>query len=497
MIVKVTTLTPGALGERAAFLLAEVAPFLPEPVYLVGGAVRDALLGRAVHDLDLALPHDSLETARRLADRLGGAFVPLHEQHRVARVVLRWEDQEYRVDLADFRADGIEGDLRDRDFTINALAVAVAPLIGGETPILDPTGGLGDLAARRLRVASLAAFEADPLRTLRAVRLAHGLGLGVEPETAALAATAAPALAAVAGERVREELFRLLALPTGGAALRLADAWGLLDVILPETRAMKATPQPFPHRFTVWEHSLRAVEALERLLGDLGLLAPHDAAIALHLDEGVEAGVRRRELLKLAALLHDVAKPETRSEEGGRVRFIGHDKIGAERARAIAGRLRLGGRATRILERLVAQHLRLMHLGQLEEVSRRARYRFYRDLGEEAQDLICLAIADAAGATGVEPSAVWRGPAGTFLASFLAGQEEAETAAAAPPLLRGEDVMAAFDLAPGPEVGRLLAETREAQALGLVRSREEALAYLRARHLPGSGLTPPEPPDIE
>jgi len=481
VIVKAPTLRLRALGEPAAALLAEAAPLLPGSAYLAGGAVRDALLGRPVHDLDLALPAASLETGRRLADRLGGAFVPLHEEHGVARVVLRRDGQEYRLDLADFRAGGIEGDLRGRDFTVNALAVALAPLLGGEAPILDPTGGLGDLEARRLRVPSPAAFVDDPLRTLRAVRLARELGLGVEPETAALAAASATALAGVAGERIREELFRLLALESGGAGLRQADAWGLLEAILPETRPMKATPQPLPHRFTVWEHSLRAVEAVERLLADLGLLAPYDAAIARHLEETLEAGVRRRELLKLAALLHDVAKPETRSEVAGRVRFIGHDKLGAERARAIAGRLRLGGRATGVLARLVAQHLRPMHLGQLEEVSRRARYRFFRDLGEEAQDLICLALADAAAATGVEPVTVWRSPAGAFLASFLAGREEAEATAAVPPLLRGGDVMAAFELAPGPEVGRLLAEAREAQALGLVRTREEALEYLRGR----------------
>jgi len=481
VIVKAPTLRLRALGEPAAALLAAAAPLLPAPAWLTGGAVRDALLGRPVRDLDLALPAASLETGRRLADQLGGAFVPLHDAPGVARVVLRRDGQEYRVDLADFRAGGIEGDLCGRDFTVNALAVVVAELLGGEAPILDPSGGLGDLAARRLRAASPGAFAADPVRTLRAVRLAQELGLAVEPGTAALAGASAHALAGAAGERIREELFRLLALGTGAAGLRQADAWGLLEAILPEARPMKVTPQPLPHRFTVWEHSLRAVEAVERLLGDLGLLAPHDAALAPHLEEPLEAGVRRRELLKLAALLHDVAKPETRSEVEGRVRFIGHDKLGAERARAIAGRLRLGGRATGVLARLVGQHLRLMHLGQLEEVSRRARYRFFRDLGEEAQDLICLALADAAAATGVEPAAVWRGPAGAFLASFLAGWEEAESAAAAPPLLRGGDVMAAFGLAPGPEVGRLLAEAREAQALGLVRSREEALAYLRAR----------------
>jgi putative nucleotidyltransferase with HDIG domain len=255
----------------------------------------------------------------------------------------------------------------------------------------------------------------------------------------------------------------------------------VIGAILPESEPMRTATQSAPHRFTVWEHSLRALEALEALLDDLGLLGPHGARVAAYLAESLGGDLTRREVVKVATLLHDVGKPATRSvDPDGRVRFSGHDRLGAERAAAIAGRWRWPGRAADVLERLVRQHLRPMHLAMAPEVTRRARYRFFRDLGEDVPGLICLTIADAAGTDGRPPSAVYRGETRLLLESLLAGEVDAAREAAAPPLLRGEDIMEAFGLDPGPEVGRLLARAREAQALGRVHSREEALDWLTA-----------------
>jgi len=271
----------------------------------------------------------------------------------------------------------------------------------------------------------------------------------------------------------------MLSLARSAPGVREADAWSVVGTLLPETGPMRATTQSAPHVFSVWEHSLRALEALESLLADLALLAPHDARVGAHLAEPLGSGLTRREVLKVAVLLHDVGKPETRSvDPDGRVRFTGHDRLGAERAAAIAERLRWAGRAGRVLERLVRQHLRPMHLGLVPEVTRRARYRFFRDLGDEVPELICLTIADAAGTDGRPPGLVYRGETRVLLESLLAGEVEAAREAAEPPLLRGHDVMAALAIGPGPEVGRLLDRAREAQATGLVRTRDEALAWL-------------------
>ena len=475
------TLAAESLGPLGV-LLSVVADGLGGPAWLVGGAVRDALLGRPVEDLDLALPAGSLEAARRLADRLGAAFVPLGEPHGVARVVVRGPagTRPILIDLADFRGPTLDADLAGRDVTVNALAVPLDRLLRGPAPVIDPTGGLADLAAGRLRACSRTAFAADPVRVLRLLREAETLGFVIDPTTEREARAAVPRLDTVAAERVRDEVTRLLRLPAGAAAWRRAEAWSVVGTILSETVAMRGATQSLPHRFTVWEHSLAALEAVEALLLDLGFLVPHDARIAAHLAEPLGSGLTRRKVLKMAVLLHDVAKPETRSvDPDGRIRFTGHDRIGAGRVARVAARLRWPGHAAHVLERLVRQHLRPMHLGMLESISRRARYRFFRDVGDEVLDLVCLTIADAAGTDGRPPAAVYRGPARDLLASLLAGQVEAAREAAAPPLLRGTDVMAAFGLPPGPEIGRLLRAAREAQATGEVRTREEALAWLR------------------
>jgi UTP:GlnB (protein PII) uridylyltransferase len=244
---------------------------------------------------------------------------------------------------------------------------------------------------------------------------------------------------------------------------------------------MRATAQPLPHHFDVWEHSLRAVEGVDALLAELDALAPWGPGLRAHLALDLGGGLTRREALKLAALLHDVAKPETRAEVGGRIRSIGHDEVGARRTAGIAQRFRLSRHAAQVLERLVAEHLRPMHLAQAGLITRRARFRFFRALGEEARDLLLLALADAAALTGASPLVVWAGAGGHVVRDLMAGADEDEAAAVAPALVRGEDVMAAFGVPPGPEVGRLLALAREAQALGLVTTREEALAHLRGQ----------------
>jgi putative nucleotidyltransferase with HDIG domain len=316
----------------------------------------------------------------------------------------------------------------------------------------------------------------DPLRTLRAVRLEATLGLRLSAVAARAVRSAARGLAGVSPERVRDELLLLLALPDTARSLRRADVLSVLGVVLPEIEPMRATTQPAPHRFDVLEHSLRAVGGCDRLLVHLDALAPHGAELAAHMAEPLGGGARRAEALKLAALLHDVSKPETRRRISGRVRFFEHDVIGADRVRAIGHRLRLPQRMIAVVERVVRHHLRPMHLAHADGITARARYRFYRDLREDTRDLLLLVLADAAAVTGASPLATWR--RADLVRELMGGWREQRQSQAQPPLLRGEDVMARFSLEPGPRVGWLLAQAREAQDLGRVRSREEALAYL-------------------
>lgn len=464
-------------GRRALGLLVELAG-ADRPLWLVGGAVRQLLAAEPLGDLDVAVRSGALALGRGLADRLGGSFVVLDESRGAGRVV--GAGASLSVDVVDFRAATLADDLRARDFTVNALAVPLAGLVrDASAEVIDATGGLADLAERVVRACGPSAIADDPVRALRGVRLATRDGWRLEPGTEAAIRAGVPFLTDVAVERVRDELVAILGEPRAAVGLRTLDRLGALTVLLPESGAMRSTPQPLPHRFDVWEHSIRTVEGVDALLADLDALAPWGAALREHLREPLGGGIVRREMLRLAALLHDVAKPETRTEQGGRIRFFGHDAAGAARTGAIAERLRLPRRASQVLERLVAEHLRPMHLAQAGQITRRARFRFFRDLGDDAPDLLLLALADAAALTGGSPQAVWAGEGGVVVRDLMAGAEEASAAEATPPLLRGQEVMEAFHLPPGPAVGRLLARAREAQALGLVTTREEALDYLR------------------
>lgn len=472
-----------AFGAGARAALEAVAPALgpDRQAWVVGGAVRDALAGRAAGDLDIAVPSGAVALARELAGRLGAAFYVLDAARGAARVAggpgHAWRGP--HVDLADFRAPDLAGDLRARDFTVNALAVGIRDLVvSGETAVEDPTGGLDDLQARAVRLCAPGALEDDPVRVLRAARLAAQPGWRLAPALDGAALRAAPGLARVSAERVRDEILGILAGPTSATGLRILDGWGAVEVLLPERAAMKATSQPEPHRFDVWEHSLRAVEGADVLVAGARDLAPWGEALAEHLGEPLGDGATRREALKLAALLHDVAKPETCSVREGRTRFLGHDLLGAERVVAIAERLRLSGKTAAVLERLVRHHLRPMHLTQSGGATRRARYRFFRDLGDDARDLLLLALADAAALRGESPLVVFQGPDGRIVRELFSGHAEEAAVAAAPPLLDGLDVMEALGLPPGPEVGRLLGLLGEAQALGTVATREAALAYI-------------------
>jgi putative nucleotidyltransferase with HDIG domain len=455
------------------------------PAHLVGGAVRDLLLGRAADDLDVIVPSGALGLARRLADRTDGTYVELDAARGAARVILRRGRSPVQVDVTDFRAPGLAADLARRDFTINALALPVASLVreGGAT-VIDPLGGLADLSAQRLRLAGSDAIASDPSRALRGLRLEAQLGFRLDPGARRAIRSGAAGIRGVAVERISQELVDVLKLPRAAAVLRRADRLGTLTAALPEVEELRGVAQPAPHRFDVFEHSLRAVVAADLLLARIDALAPWGRQLAAHLAEALGGGVTRREVLKLGALLHDVAKPATRELRDGRIRFFGHDLVGAGRARAIAERLRLPQRAIRLVETLVRHHLRVMHLEQAGQVTRRARYRFFRDLGDDARDLLLLALVDAAAVRGVSPLQVWR--RAVLVRDLMAGWREETVVRAAPPLLRGEDVMAEFGLRPGPEVGRLLGRAREAQDLGLVRSRAEALEYLRSVAPPSS-----------
>ncbi|WP_029214699.1 CCA tRNA nucleotidyltransferase [Kallotenue papyrolyticum] len=531
------------LPPAHAALLRDVAALLRAHGargWLVGGALRDLLLGQPGDDLDLAVDGPALELARRFADATGGAWVLLDEPTQAARVVWARSPQDaaapVQLDLVRLRAPTIEADLRLRDFTINALALPLealpttpdsAPITIAPAQVLDPTGGLEDLLQRRvLRMTGAQAFGDDPLRTLRAIRLAAQLDLSIEPATRAALEAHAPQIARVAQERVRDELLKLLRLPHVAPWLALMDQLGLLTAIIPELEPARGCAQPSQHVLPVFEHLLEAVAAWEwiadQLAGtspsmsdaavplvlpaavrahpDLRLSLPDGAALLARMREPLVAGAERGAIFKLAVLLHDVGKPATKAVRAGRITFYEHQRVGAELAAGVAQRLRLGREAGTYLTLIVREHMRPGQLRALgPALTRRAIYRLLRDLGAAFPDLLLHSLADHLAARGHFLSrADWEQHVAWTAALLREDWQQHARSARPDRLVSGHDLITVLGIAPGPQIGRLLELIEEARFAGEVRTRDEALALAqRLRESAGGGGAPPQLPQRE
>jgi poly(A) polymerase len=469
--------------------------------YLVGGFIRDALMGRDTADIDIALAADALEIAPKLAAALGGKFVLLDKQNRVCRIVVADEKApsggRWQLDFTSLE-DGIEKDLGRRDFSIDAIAIDLAEVSAKAPTLIDPFNGLGDIKDKLIRAVSESVFEDDPARLLRAVRLAAELGFALENKTEALVKSQCHLIAAVAGERLREELVRLLAVPHPEKFLCHLDELGLITALFPELGRAKGVEQPREHAWNVFDHSLQTVLAVDFILrqgswpygGDKVLAAvPWSERLAEHFNQEVGGGSRRRELLKLAALLHDVAKPETKAVgEDGRTHFFGHDKLGGTIASNMLTRLRFSGKEAKLVETVINYHMRPGQMSQQGLPSQRAIYRYFRDTSEAGIDILFLSLADHLATRGPNlDRAGWREHA-RMVAYVIEKHFEQESLIEPIRLVDGHDLINIFGLEPGPGIGEILEAVREAQASGELSDREEALDYIRQRLATESSL---------
>ena len=462
------------------------------PAWLVGGAVRDALLGRTTADFDIVVAEDPAGAARAVADAAGrAACFELSEEFGAWRVVDR--DGAWQVDLATMRAGSLEGDLALRDFTVNAIA---EPLEGG-API-DPLGGAADLRAGRLRAAGPASFADDPLRVLRLVRVAVEFGLEPDAQTLELAAAQASGLAGVSGERVLVELRQIVASSHPRAGIELMSRLGALAAVLPELEALRGVEQSAYHHADVYHHTLEVLDRCVEISIDasagggeaaLALGANAERAAAL-LAEPLADEMTRGQALRWGALLHDAAKPLTRAVRpgDGRVTFMGHDVAGAGLAREVLGRLCASERLRAHVAALVRNHLRLGFLvHEPQPLARRTVYGYLRACAPVQADVTLLSVADRLATRGRRAEeaidAHLRLAAG-MLDDALSWHEQPQPA----PLVRGDELAGELGIAPGPALGRVLEEVAEARFAGEVGTREEAISY--ARTIVGAGNTP-------
>lgn len=447
--------------------------------WLCGGTVRDLLLGRAFHDVDVVLSDRVFEAADLFRLKMEAPSFVLDRERQVARVVFgkaNW-------DITGFRDSTIEGDLRKRDFTINALAIPWESYYPSRSlsPVLDLFGGVEDLRNKVIRMVAEESLSEDPLRMLRAFRIQAELGFAIDPDVFRRIEQVHESIAGVAGERVRDELDRALLQPDSAAMWRALGGTSLFDSIFPEMAPMKGCVQGGYHHLDVWEHSVTTLENVERLLLALAEVFPdHASSLAQYLT-AAPGTIHRASLLKWAAVLHDIGKPKTRElREPGRWRFHGHDHAGTDLAESLLTRLKFSRKDTQIIVSMIEHHLRPLHVFHQAAQNPDDFYRLFRAAGPEAVGVLILSCGDLAAARGPLADPARDAQFIVLIRRMLDYYyREYYPAVSTPELVKGRDLMAFLNMKPGPLMGELLKEIRESQLTGRLRNREDALDFAR------------------
>ncbi len=464
--------------EELRRALGRVAQRSGQPMYVAGGPVRDWLLGVAAKDLDFTVPKGAVACAREVSTLLGGTFVLLDEGEDVARVV--W--QGLTLDFSGFRnhSTTIEDDLYQRDFTINAMAVFLAPQTGtlASLTVIDPFGGAADLAEKRIRTLAVANLLADPLRLLRAYRFAATLGFDIDSQTETAIVAHGELLADPAMERVAYELGLIMASPRAWQTISCMAQTGLLWIVFPELVAGRGLVQPASHHLDVFEHSLEALLCLEKIL-----LAPEgyfsgQGGLFSEVVQGKPAV-----LLKWAALFHDLGKPETHLLIEEKITFYNHDQAGAAIFEGIAERLHWPKDDRSRVARLIGLHMWPFHLSNARlrfGITRKACLRLVKAVGDDLASLFLLAMADSLAGQGPgKPEGMEENLAALLREVHGVYAEYIQPVFANPPLITGHDLIAVFGLEPGPAFKEILDGLVVAQVEGLVADRDQALAWVQ------------------
>jgi len=480
------------------------------------------LLGEACNDWDIVTDGDAHLLARILSEKLAGHYVHLHD--KASRVVVKQAEHETTFDVSPFKGKAIEEDLRQRDFTVNAIALPLAEIVrrftsenvGGpknpdlaDTIFIDPLNGLTDIQSRRLRAVEDNIFIHDPLRMLRAVRFKARNQLTIDPWTEQLIKRDAKLLPLAASERIHEELYAILERDGATEQLRYLDALGLLTILIPEFIPARGMRQPSPHYWDVLEHSLESVGAFERVARTLqhpnvvaespgdSLSAQHtagpfadtreEAEIRILLHEAEQQGIFQLASLtaprmKLAALLHDIGKPSTHSTDTeGKTHFYDHPQVGIPLARQVMARLSASTQDNRMVQLIVAHHMRPGQLAHVETVSPRAIHRYFVDLGPAGIQVALFSLADHVATLGPGWDEYAKPPDNSWgrhlaLVRLLLTRYIRERESILPArLVSAEELMRRLKLEPGPLIGQLLELIAEARAEGRIHSKEEAI----------------------
>lgn len=482
---------PGLVYPAILSRIQEALEFTDD-VYLVGGCIRDAVLGLPAHDLDILLPGETLKIARRVAKALDSQLYVMDENRNTVRLITTVADEQFFLDFAEIRGNKLEDDLVQRDFTINSMAAS----LHHPDELLDPLGGLDDLRSHLIRVCSPKSIQSDPVRILRGIRLAAQYNLRIHPVTRDLMKQSIILLDGVSAERKRDELLKMLDHRRGAAAIRALDRLGAVNIILPELTPMRNVEQTSPHTSNVWEHTLTTLQKFDTLFEVLCRTHPSESAEELifglasirlgryrqqlsdHFQHRFQQERSRKSLLALAILYHDVGK--TLTGEKSPIHFIGHEQRSAEIAERRAKDLALSRDEVEYIQQLIRNHMRIHQLVMTGgKITQRAVYRYFKDLEDVGIDLIIFSLADLLGIYGNEINQDrWVVELDICRELMDAWWEHKDTSVHPKKLIDGDDLMHQFGLKPGKLVGEALEAIQEAQIEGKIQSKGDIPQFM-------------------
>jgi len=467
-----------------------------QELYIVGGALRDILLGRALHDLDFAMPDDPTSLARKIAHKLKAGFFVLDDERHTARVLFRrGGNRIFPLDFVQFTGEDLLSDLKHRDFTINAIAVSIFD----PEKLIDPMRGIQDLADGLLRACSDHALLDDPLRVLRGIRLAMQFDFSYAPGVSQLLMDASKNLPRTSYERQRDEFFKILEGPHPAEGMTHCRQFGVFETLVPPLMEQEDVPASPPHTLRLFDHSLKVVENLEFLISALEIkhqnesedswwfsefwsqLGKFSENITGYLAAEITPGRSKKGLLMFAALLHDIGKPMTIIVgEDGYLHFYNHARVGADLAWEAAKALQLSNAESAWISTMVENHMRLLPLvNRGQAPTRRDVYRFYQEAGEIGVAVALLSLADTLATYNQNLSLEKWNHALMVSKVMLSAWLEHQNSVVSPELLlNGDDLQVKFGMEPGKEIGNLLDKLREAQASGDVETMAQAETFI-------------------
>ncbi|MEW6679474.1 MAG: HD domain-containing protein [bacterium] len=453
--------------EEPFSTISSIAKKRGSEFFLVGGFIRDRLLKRSSKDIDFSVSKDPIGFARDVSNVLKGAFVLLDKN--CGRVVLK----DLTLDFSRIEGD-IERDIKRRDFTMNSLAMKGPSF----SEIIDLVNGISDIQKKVIRMVSKESLIGDPLRLLRAVRFSSSLNFEIEKETIKTIKENSYLIKNVASERIAYELFEILKHKESYKFLKLAFSVGILSNIIPEIIPLSKIEGRGYHHLDLLEHSFETAKQIEAIASNF-LFYEYSEKIKEYLGEATSSDHTRLSILKLIGLLHDLGKPETIKEEDGRLRFIGHERLGEKYIKNIGKRLKFSQREILTMARITLNHMRIGTLIQGGVVTKKAIFRLGKDLSDDLIMLLILSLADRYSAVGeatTEEDIRNHEMGIKKILDFIFSKEEGIKP---PKIVNGKEIMEKFDLEESPLIGKLLLLIEEAWIEGKIKNKEDAFGLVK------------------